>query len=163
MHSSGPINLRPFLNKDWFENGGAGEPCLSVGFFYTLPFIPLGMTARGDLATLRLDNGAPPFSALLSSERFFLRSNIVKMQAKAWLTHPLLSVIGNTRTPSRIERTKNILERWHNALNANPNAKDLEVSSNNRSSLTTDPTFTHGGSSMGNVGLIVLSRVLVGR
>jgi hypothetical protein len=154
MHVCGPLNIRPFLDNDWFENGGAGELCLSIGFFYyTLPFMPFG-TAVED--AVPLNNGAPPFSALLSSERFFLRSNIIRKQAEAFLKHPLFLDINAARLPAKIELSKIAFDQWRDTQNATAEGKNLDVLSDGGSYLTPDLIFAHGGSSMGNVNLVFI-------
>lgn len=150
MHIAGPLNIRPFLNKKWFESGGGGDVCLSIGFFfYTLPFMPLGLVKEGEYATL--DNGAPPFSSLLSAKRFILRSNLIKKQAEALLKHPLFLEINAARTFPRVHRGKAVFENYIDAIIASDSSKNLGVLSNGGSYLTPDLVFSHGGSSMGDV------------
>ncbi|KAF8839253.1 hypothetical protein BDN67DRAFT_1012435 [Paxillus ammoniavirescens] len=43
MFFTGPPNLRPYQDPDWFEKGKSGEGVLNVSFFrYISPFTPLG-------------------------------------------------------------------------------------------------------------------------
>ncbi|KAG8212899.1 hypothetical protein J3R82DRAFT_11240 [Butyriboletus roseoflavus] len=95
-YSGGPLNLRPHLDKSWFERGGGGEFMLSISvFFYQLPFMTLGAVAeRGQHREHSdpervLSDGAPPFSDLLTFDRFLHRARLVKKQATAFFSHPL--------------------------------------------------------------------------
>lgn len=41
MIFAGPLNLRPYLNRSWFENGGFGDICVAISFFFfKLPSMP---------------------------------------------------------------------------------------------------------------------------
>ena len=40
-HFGGPLNLRPYLERSWYERGGAEEVLLAISFFFLeLPFLP---------------------------------------------------------------------------------------------------------------------------
>lgn len=105
MHFGGPVNFRPYLNRGWYESGGAGEVCLAITFsFSVLPSMPAqdakyAIAMGGD--ETRSDN-APSFSALLSPERFLYRALLANAQTKAQLKHPLFFEIHNARTPRRV-------------------------------------------------------------
>ncbi|KAJ7709824.1 hypothetical protein B0H17DRAFT_1173913 [Mycena rosella] len=46
-HTVGPINLRPFLNKAWYQGGGQNNVSVNVAYFYyTLPFTPASLPRR---------------------------------------------------------------------------------------------------------------------
>ena len=86
--SGGPLNLRRYLDKTWFENGGGGEFVLCASLFiYRLPFMTLGAAAEQHQGIL--SDGAPPFSDLLTFDRFLHRARLVKKQAAAFFDHPL--------------------------------------------------------------------------
>ncbi len=75
--TGGPLNLRPYLDQEWYEQGGATNASLAIGFyFYTLPFIPLG-------AASGISPGAPvpSYSDLLSNGRFAYRCTLTRKQA----------------------------------------------------------------------------------
>lgn len=153
MHIAGPINIRPFLDQEWFKNGGASELCISLGFFfYTLPFLPLGLAATSDYSPRTgLEGGAPPFSDLLSHERFFWRSHILRKQSEAYLKHPLLVDINVALFPPRIEQTKKTFDKWCSIRDASENGNKMASVADGGTYLTPDLVFTHGGSSLGNV------------
>lgn len=47
MHIWGPLNLRPYMDQQWYKNGGAGEVGLNVGYLHCiLPFMPLGSSGE---------------------------------------------------------------------------------------------------------------------
>ena len=147
-HVCGPLNVRPFLDPDWFSKGGGEEVCLSIGFFYyTLPYVPLGDSDPADI-----ENGPEPpaFANLLSSGRFFLRSNIIKRQSAATLQHPLFLDINAVRIPTRRDQKRNILRQWREAQSGRVGPA---VASRDVSYLSPAVVFAHGGSSMGNVSV----------
>ena len=145
MHVCGPLNLRPFLNRDWFERGGASEVCLSIGFFfYTLPFMPCGLDSKNC-------SEVPPYSKLLSFKRFFLRSNIIKTQADGYLNHPLFLAINAARTQPRVQRNKITYQKWERLKALEPTADMFNALGDGGSYLASDLVYAHGGSSMGNV------------
>ena len=48
----GPWNVRPYLDRDWYENGGAREMCLAIDFYHlTLPFMPLPQPGAASVST----------------------------------------------------------------------------------------------------------------
>jgi hypothetical protein len=139
LHTGGPLNLRPFLNKDWVERGGGGEFCIAIGFYYlTLPRVPLGLdleTNAGDI---------PPLSAMLSHEQFFRRCRMVKMKVTHCINHPLFYEMNAAR--GRGSRLKAAGERWRNHEEVKENGDRKEIWD-----VGDGPVFTHGGSSFGNV------------
>ena len=43
MSTGGLLNIRPFLDKQWYERGGSANISLAISFLsYILPFMPLG-------------------------------------------------------------------------------------------------------------------------
>jgi hypothetical protein len=90
-HVGGPLNLRPFLSPDWLKNGGETELNVVIGFFYvSLPHIPCASGARDTLSFTVDESGAPPFSDLLSRERFSYRCSVMRQQMASFLNHPLV-------------------------------------------------------------------------
>lgn len=112
-----PVNLRPFLEKDWYEQGGASNVSLAVGVnFYTLPFMPLGSAtalAPGDLV--------PTLNQLLSPDRFWSRCESIKKQAiglfKSAYFFEKIAVSLPVRLNASIERAAN----WQKGSNENEN------------------------------------------
>ena len=58
-------------------------------FFISLPFMTLGETERPQCYKHTLSDGAPPFSDLLTFDRFLHRAGLAKKQMKTSLDHPL--------------------------------------------------------------------------
>ncbi|KAJ7430711.1 hypothetical protein B0H11DRAFT_921028 [Mycena galericulata] len=106
-HTAGPQNLRPFLDKTWFERGGHSNVSVNVGyFFFTLPFTPLGPPhlAPGD--------AVPELNELMSPTRFWSRCDIMKKQASRYLNHPLFFEVGQARLAGKITIQKNVATKW---------------------------------------------------
>lgn len=146
MITSGPLNLRPFLNRYWFDQGGASNVCLSIGFFtYTLPFMPLGSATH-----LERGNDLPNYQDLLTPKRFLLRCNLVKKQSTDFLKNPLILEILLARLPGRVEKGRATTLRWREKKN-NPNSLESQPIRAVEQGLY-GPVMSHGGSSFGNVG-----------
>jgi hypothetical protein len=145
MHTAGPMNLRPLLDRDWYDKGGAANVSVSIGFFfYTLPFMPLGLASR-----LAVGSRLPSFRALLSPERFLLRCNLIKDQAARVTKHPLFFDIATARLLGRVERIKGVAMKWREGLE-----KPVTVGKHNIPVAEQGfygPVVGHGGSSFGNV------------
>jgi hypothetical protein len=146
MHTGGPLNLRPFLDENWLARGGGGEVLIAIDFFYhILPFMPLGSSNHGKM------NKVPPFSSLLSPERFFHRCRLIKRQTARHLAHPLFHEINAARALGRIARIKRAGQCWgpdHDTRD-NQNDKRYDILD-----IPKGPVFMFGGSSLGNVGNI---------
>ena len=97
-----------------------------------------------------LEDGAPPFSALLSQGRFVLRSNTIRQQFKRFVAHPLLFEIASVRLPTNMPLRKQAGWLW--AKNRGGGKLD-EPEKHVPSVLTDDVIYHNGGSSMGNVGI----------
>ncbi|KZT28425.1 hypothetical protein NEOLEDRAFT_1086705 [Neolentinus lepideus HHB14362 ss-1] len=158
MHNGGPLNVRPFLDKKWLARGGEVELMIAINFFFcTLPFMPSVSESECEA------DGTPPFSKLLSRERFFYRCKLIKNQTSEFLRHPLFLEIASARLPGRIARVKFTTLHWIQTTGIL--TKELEdvyrsilamqddgrPETNNGDGLVT----THGGSSMGNIDNIV--------
>ncbi|KAJ7632700.1 hypothetical protein FB45DRAFT_512395 [Roridomyces roridus] len=146
-HSAGPQNIRPFLHKEWFEQGGRSNVTVNVGyFFFTLPYTPLGP------ATLAPGSAIPELGTLMSQPRFLLRCNMMKRQASRYLNHPLFFEVAAGRMEPRLERAREMAMKWE----ADPENYVLptEVSKQNVSPIEQvnyGPINTHGWSTFGNI------------
>ena len=87
MHFAGPMNFRPYLDKDWYSNrGGIREICLAITFsHYVLPRMPVSLLSADEWGA-----EVPPFNSLLSRARFVQRSHLIRSQAAALTQHPLM-------------------------------------------------------------------------
>jgi hypothetical protein len=148
MVTAGPLNLRPYLDKEWYRKGGDTNASLAIGFyFYKLPFMPLGAAA-----SIRPGDPLPSFDDLLSKKRFAYRCSLVKKQADRVLRNPLQYEIGAARYPGRIALGKDVAENWK--------PKTLFQSPADNRILSPQElaeggiVFGHGGSSFGNVGYL---------
>lgn len=145
MTTGGPLNLRPFLDREWFERGGSNNVSLSISFFLnTLPFMPLGLAS-----TIKPGDALPPFPALLTPARFLLRCNIAKQQARRFIQHPRFLEIAGARAQSRVDRLQGVAVQWkshHEHHTLNPPTISVPDQG-----ATYGPVFSHGGSSLGNV------------
>lgn len=143
MSTGGPLNLRPFLNKQWFEQGGSASISLCLGFlFRTLPFMPLGSCFN-----LAPGDDFPEFQDLLSPARFWLRSNSIMQQVHALLRHPLFPYI---LVLDRAERLKGVAEDWQKRCDG-LEQDDHGVVPCVEQGQKYGPVMSHGGSSFGNV------------
>ncbi|KAH7920338.1 hypothetical protein BV22DRAFT_1021395 [Leucogyrophana mollusca] len=113
MHFNGPLNLRPYQDKEWFKKGGSGDVGLNISFFqYTLPSMPLGIMARRSNTTgLKLADGAPHFADLFPFRRFLHRCSIVKSTADKVFNHPRFVDIA-LAAHDRILPTRAAALRW---------------------------------------------------
>lgn len=150
MITAGPLNLRPFLDREWYEKGGSTNASLAIGFyFYHLPYMPLG-------AASNITPGAhiPSYDDLLSRKRFAYRCGLVKKEADRALRHPLHYEISVARYPSRIALGRAVVENWrHKTLLQS--AVDCRVWSV-QDLAANGMVLGHGGSTFGNVGFLVI-------
>ncbi|KAF8201727.1 hypothetical protein BJ912DRAFT_514561 [Pholiota molesta] len=149
MSSVGPLNLRPFLDKEWIEAGGFSHVCVSIGFFfYSLPMMPLGASAR-----LRPGAEVPPFDAMLSKNRFLLRSRLIKKQSNNTFKHPLFLELGSVSRPARLAFHKRKAFQWRTERGP---PKDFTAKTfSPLEEAARGPVFNNGGSSMGNIDLLL--------
>ncbi|KAH9484367.1 hypothetical protein JR316_0003848 [Psilocybe cubensis] len=142
MTSAGPLNLRPFLDKDWYEAGGSSNVCVSIGFFYfALPTMPLGTTR------LRPGMNMPHFGDLLSKKRFLFRCKQVREQSIEITKHPLFLEFQEVGAPARIQRNKIAARQW---LGGGPPKTLSNKPMSPMEQATAGLVFCNGGSSMGN-------------
>ncbi|KAF7338232.1 hypothetical protein MVEN_02048400 [Mycena venus] len=147
-HTAGPINLRPFLDKTWYDGGGHSNVSVNIGYFYfTLGFTPLGP------ANLAPGDSVPEFSELMSPKRFLLRCNQMKTLASRYLKHPLFFEIGAARLAGKIEMQKTVAAKWGN--NSKSFVRSGEVEENNVSpaeQAERGAVHAHGWSTYGGMG-----------
>ncbi|KAG1734472.1 hypothetical protein EDB19DRAFT_1727118 [Suillus lakei] len=155
MHILGPLNLRPYQHKDWFEAGGSGDVGANVSFVrYVLPFMPLGEMSRGDPSKLELVDGAPDFPALMSFDRFLLRCANVKAQAQKLLRHPrLVDICAANIGPDQVASRREVALKW---LNTRDSVHPVD-SGESVSVQSLNPIFTQVGSTLGNMDDLVPS------
>jgi len=148
-NTRGPVNYRPYLDKDWYTNGGSEVVALGINyFFHTHPFMPTVSDEWIAHNRHALEDGTPPFSALLSHGRFVLRSNTIKRQFKKFLTHPLLFEIACARLPMGQPFRKQAGRFWTRICESG----GLDEPEKPVPSVLTDDLIYHnGGSTMGNV------------
>ncbi|KAJ7774496.1 hypothetical protein DFH07DRAFT_1056905 [Mycena maculata] len=145
-HNAGPMNVRPFLDKAWFQRGGHSNVSVNVGFFYfTLPFTPLG---PGHLAP---GDAVPELSELMSKNRFLLRCNRMKKMAAQFLHHPLFFEVNASSVSRRIPLRKAAAAEWE----ADPDSLVVpgEVERHNVSAIEQanyGTVMSHGWSTFGN-------------
>jgi len=151
MLAAGPLNLRPFLDKDWNEAGGSTHLCASLAFYiYHLPFLPLGAASQ-----LRPGMAVPNFDALLSKKRLVLRSKMIIKQSNNFVKHPLFLEITTTSSPRRVDRMREMAlrHRKHDVPASHDNEPILTPMEQASSRLV----FGNLGSTMGNVRIRVSS------
>ena len=152
FHSAGPINLRPFLDREWYESGGAEVVMLGINFYLmTIPSMPAVPDGWLSQHRSELEDGTPPFSALLLQDRFVRRAQAVKKQFEHALSHPLLFEIATAPCFERALGAKAAVEGWKK-LQAGQRMEEVDKP------ILGFPTdgyvFHNGGSSLGNVSQI---------
>ena len=117
-------------------------------YFFAIPSIPT--VPGGWLAEHRseLEDGTPPFSALLSLDRFVRRAQGVKKEFKYMLTHPLLFEIATAPSLERALASKAAVEGWKK-LQAGEKFEETDKSI--LGFLADGHRFHLGGASLGNV------------
>jgi len=138
MVTGGPLNLRPFLDRDWYKSGGSSNVSLAIGFFsLRLPFMPLGSAMN-----LKPGDSLPGIQDLLSFQRFLLRSRSIKEQSLNLAKHPLFLPVSASRSQASLERLKDVARNWQERQGEA--AVHIPV-------MEQSPVLTHSGSSLGNV------------
>ncbi|KAJ7219348.1 hypothetical protein GGX14DRAFT_591750 [Mycena pura] len=145
-HTAGPINLRPFLDKAWYQAGGYDSASVNVAYFYfTSSFTPLGPKS------LALGDSVPELAKLMSPQRFLLRCNKMKKLASRYLTHPLFFEIGASRLANKPALQKNVAAKWEK--NPESYVQPGELERHNVSPMEQvkyGPIMSHGWSTFGN-------------
>lgn len=152
FHSAGPINLRPFLDQEWYESGGYEVAMLGISFHVitipSMPTVPGGWLSKHGS---KLEDGTPPFSVLFSRDRFVRRVQAVKKQFKHTLTHPLLFEIATAPSLERALGSKAAFVEWERLqTGVGPEETKKQVPC----SPVQNYVFHNGGSSLGNVSWI---------
>ncbi|KAG6866976.1 hypothetical protein C0991_003892 [Blastosporella zonata] len=137
--TGGPLNLRPYLDREWYKKGGSTNVSLAIGFFhYTLPFMPLGSAAN-----IALGEDLPSFQQLLSPSRFLYRSRIIQKQAKHHFDHPLFSYVSGARSTTSVAKFREVGLSWRE--------KQHDLSAVAVPVMDQNLVLAHGGSSMGDM------------
>ncbi|KAH9946117.1 uncharacterized protein BXZ73DRAFT_72957 [Epithele typhae] len=153
MHFGGPLNLRPYMEPHWLSNGGATEPGLHIDFYEaSLPFMPTPFGTRRDEGVPRVD-GAPPYSALLSRERFCYRSRMFRQQLQRLVRNPLVIDIAEVRTPLYVLRKKRMAFGWLAEQQGQP-IPEFPLAPH-IDAVPSDSVMTMGHSSVGQMSLIL--------
>ncbi|KAK0210933.1 hypothetical protein DFS33DRAFT_1296408 [Desarmillaria ectypa] len=135
-YTTGPVNVRPYLDREWHTHGGAENPMLSIGFYvYPMSFVPL-----------KPEGAHSTFDALLSCQRFWYRCRIMKKRADDFLNHPLFLDIGSARYPPMIKMLKELESK---AQTSYSKEEGLSIPAIDQAKLGVVPSF--GGSSFGSV------------
>jgi hypothetical protein len=152
MTTAGSLNLRPFLNQQWFEQGGSTNVSLYVSFFfYTLPFMPLGSSF--DLAP---GDSLPEFQYLLSPARFWLRCSSIMQQSRSFRSHPLFPYCSML---DRVGARREAALHWERHRD-NQETLDHHIVPSMEQGGLYGLVMSHGGSSLGNVSFLVILQLL---
>lgn len=150
-NTRGPLNYRPYLDRDWYANGGSEVVVLCISFFsFTHSFMPSVSDEWIANNKHNLEDDAPPFSALLSQGRFVLRSNTIRRQFMKLVKHPLLFEIASARLLARMPLRKQAGKFW---MKIREGGELDEPEKHVPTVLTNDVLYHNGGSSMGNVSI----------
>ncbi|KAJ6547642.1 hypothetical protein B0H19DRAFT_1166714 [Mycena capillaripes] len=147
-HTAGPINLRGFLDKAWYQAGGHSNVSVNVGYFY----YTLGFTSLGS-ANLAPGDPIPELSDLMSPQRFILRCNTLKKLANRYLAHPLFFEVGAARLAGKIANQKIVAAKWEK--DPSSIVRESRVVDNNVPVIEQEkygPVMSHGWSTFGNMG-----------
>ncbi|KAJ7581242.1 hypothetical protein C8J56DRAFT_1168772 [Mycena floridula] len=116
VHSGGPVNLRPYLDEDWYNQGGSEMVSAAISFSRcVLPFIPLDKASE-----LKPGDTVLGFEDLLSHERFRHRCTEVQLQITKQLKHPLAQEITAANKVTLLQRFKSsaVYKKFPNAVTA---------------------------------------------
>lgn len=153
MFFNGPLNLRPYLDQDWFQHGGSGEVGLNASFAqYILPFMPLGaMRSKDVIRTLEMVDGAPHFPELMSFERFLHRCEVVRTRVEELFNHPWFADICTAGYYFRLPLRQGAADAWRATGARNIGDAELERQPSPIPVPSLGPIMTQDGSSLGNV------------
>ena len=147
MHQSGPINLRPYSSKEWYNAGGSSAVCLEIGqFAQVLPFMPSVPLERVTDALGEIS--IPSFLDLLPKSRFFYRCHLLKQQAQELSHHPLFLELTACRMLSKMDIVKEDALHWRSI-----NGEGTERLQGSETIGFDNPNIVYSGScaSLGNV------------
>ncbi|KAL1947894.1 hypothetical protein VTO73DRAFT_13618 [Trametes versicolor] len=120
MNFASLFNLRPYLDEAWQRAGGVAEVLLMIEMYNcALPFMPTPYGSRRD-AWVPREDGAPPYSVLLSRARFFHRVERSKQQLARAVKHPLLLEMAHARQPPWVARQRKVATHWQAAAKGEP-------------------------------------------
>ncbi|KAK0228684.1 hypothetical protein IW262DRAFT_1352300 [Armillaria fumosa] len=146
-YTMGPVNIRPYLDREWYTGGGAENPMLSIGFYaYPMSFVPL-----------KPGGAHSTFEALLSRQRFWYRCRNMKKRANDLLKHPLLLDIGSVRYPRAIATLKGLGSK---AQASSSGEENLPISAIDRARRGVVSSF--GGSNFGSADKLLPCEFPVG-
>ncbi|PBK78307.1 hypothetical protein ARMSODRAFT_947198 [Armillaria solidipes] len=146
-YTMGPVNIRPYLDREWYTRGGAENPMLSIGFYaYPMSFVPL-----------KLEGAHSTFEALLSRQRFWYRCRNMKKRATDLLKHPLFLDIGSVRYPQAITMLKELVSK---AQASSSGEEDISVPAIDRARHGVVHSF--GGSNFGSADKLLPCEFPVG-
>ena len=145
MVNAGPLNLRPHVDSDWYQSGGAGNASLSIGFyFYLLPATPLG-SAAGKLP----GDSMPTHFDMLPKSHFFHRCRTMKKRVMEHIRHPLFFYMNTAYLPTWLIHLKGVATHWRNNKDGEPEEAAFLTPQEEASASF---VFNHGGTTLGNVG-----------
>ncbi|KAF9484726.1 hypothetical protein BDN70DRAFT_849389 [Pholiota conissans] len=156
MSSVGPLNLRPFLDQDWIKAGGNNHVCVAIGFFFfQLPMLPLGSASF-----LRPGATVPSYDSMIPKYRFLHRSRLIQDQARNFHNHPLFIELGSIPRPMRVALHKQVGLQWRKEKHPPKHLSVRPLSPTEEAERY--GVFNNGGSSMGNVDLLLPRQYPVG-
>ena len=106
MFNTGPVNLRPFLDSDWYNSGGVGNVSIDL-YIYKIPAAHLGLAAG-----LAPGSAMTPHLGMLSKPRFFHRCQTVKQRVAEYIRHPLYFYTNIGYFITRLHRFRDVAIRW---------------------------------------------------
>ena len=149
----GLVNLRPYWNWDWFQNGGSGEVGPNFSFYkHVPPFMPLGAIASKNRYDRELVGGAPHFQDLMSFGLFLLRCAWLESKIEKLFQHPLFLEICIATHSSALEGNVMRAKNWGREQAA-PSIGDQQPTPLQ----APGPIVTHHGSSLGNVSVRMMT------
>jgi hypothetical protein len=155
MLTAGPLNARSMMDERWYKAGGKNHICVSLGIFtLVLPFMPLGELVN---AKPSKDMENPPFSSFMSTERFWLRCQMIRKQFRSIVNHPLLSEKNYLSFRGRIQGVREIAMRWKEEQEKPVEWRDKGIEVSPMELSIAGPVITHSGSSFGAVSDIFFS------
>lgn len=139
-HSGGPLNLRPYLDKDWQQAGGYTTVSVHIGFYWvTLPYMPLGKAQK-----IKPGAEMPSIADMLTLDRFLLRSRLARKQMDDALSHPLTLDMLHVGGPRRVAVNR---KRAEENTHFTPSTKLLSPIEQAEAGMV----LNHAGSTIGNV------------
>ena len=154
----GLVNLRPYWDQKWFQNGGSGEVGLNFSFYqHVLPFMPLGAMASKNIGNLELVDSAPRFQDLMSFDRFLLRCEWIRLKSKKLFRNPRFLEICIATHSYALEANATRAANWRRAgERVIPSAEDQQPVLLQ----APGPIFTQRGSTLGDVSVRRMARIL---